>query len=91
MKREVHLLAFGNAVLTGTGAQCPQPRPHRDGSAGGDDERARQRLIDAEVAVTQAQLVIIAAALRATQTSSMPLARLVFPKSDHVTASSATG
>ncbi|HJT92150.1 MAG TPA: acyl-CoA dehydrogenase [Mycobacterium sp.] len=34
--------------------------------AGGDD--ARQRLTDAEVAVTQAQLVIIAAALRATTT-----------------------
>jgi alkylation response protein AidB-like acyl-CoA dehydrogenase len=32
----------------------------------GDQERARQRLIDAEVAVTQAQLVIIAAALQAT-------------------------
>jgi alkylation response protein AidB-like acyl-CoA dehydrogenase len=34
----------------------------------GDQERARQRLIDAEVAVTQAQLVIIAAALQATTT-----------------------
>jgi alkylation response protein AidB-like acyl-CoA dehydrogenase len=32
----------------------------------GDDGGARQRLIDAEVAVTQAQLVIIAAALSAT-------------------------
>jgi alkylation response protein AidB-like acyl-CoA dehydrogenase len=33
-----------------------------------DDGHARQRLIDAEVAVTQAQLVIIAAALQATTT-----------------------
>ena len=33
-----------------------------------DEETARQRLIDAEVAVTQAQLVIIAAALNATTT-----------------------
>jgi alkylation response protein AidB-like acyl-CoA dehydrogenase len=33
-----------------------------------DDEDARQRLIDAEVAVTHAQLVIIAAALQATTT-----------------------
>ena len=31
----------------------------------GDDANARQRLIDAEVAVAQAQLVIIAAALQA--------------------------
>lgn len=34
----------------------------------GDDAHARRRLIDAEVAVTQAQLVIIAAALQATTT-----------------------
>lgn len=39
-----------------------------DGRLAGDNERARQRLIDAEVAVTQAQLVVIAAALRATTT-----------------------
>jgi alkylation response protein AidB-like acyl-CoA dehydrogenase len=38
------------------------------GRLAGDDEHARQRLIDAEVAVTQAQLVIIAAALQATTT-----------------------
>jgi alkylation response protein AidB-like acyl-CoA dehydrogenase len=38
------------------------------GRLAGDDEQARQRLIDAEVAVTQAQLVIIAAALQATTT-----------------------
>lgn len=38
------------------------------GRIAGDDEKARQRLIDAEVAVTQAQLVIIAAALQATTT-----------------------
>ena len=36
------------------------------GRIGGDETRARQRLIGAEVAVTQAQLVIIGAALRAT-------------------------
>ena len=36
------------------------------GRIAGDDANARQRLIDAEVAVAQAQLVIIAAALRAT-------------------------
>lgn len=35
---------------------------------GDDDDHAKQRLIDAEVAVTQAQLVIIAASLRATTT-----------------------
>lgn len=34
----------------------------------GDEENAKRRLVDAEVAVTQAQLVIIAAALRATTT-----------------------
>ncbi|MCV7424058.1 acyl-CoA dehydrogenase family protein [Mycobacterium yunnanensis] len=34
----------------------------------GDDQHARRRLIDAEVAVTQAQLVVIAAALQATTT-----------------------
>ncbi|MEH3133432.1 MAG: acyl-CoA dehydrogenase [Mycolicibacterium neoaurum] len=34
----------------------------------GDAANAKQRLVDAEVAVTQAQLVIIAAALRATTT-----------------------
>jgi len=38
------------------------------GRLAGDGERSRQRLIDAEVAVTQAQLVIIAAALQATTT-----------------------
>ncbi len=38
------------------------------GRIAADDEKARQRLIDAEVAVTQAQLVIIAAALQATTT-----------------------
>ncbi|MET0452426.1 MAG: acyl-CoA dehydrogenase family protein [Mycobacterium sp.] len=38
------------------------------GRIAGDDEHARRRLIDAEVAVTQAQLVIIAAALQATTT-----------------------
>jgi alkylation response protein AidB-like acyl-CoA dehydrogenase len=38
------------------------------GRLAGDEEHARQRLIDAEVAVTQAQLVIIAAALQATTT-----------------------
>jgi alkylation response protein AidB-like acyl-CoA dehydrogenase len=38
------------------------------GRLAGDDEHARQRLVDAEVAVTQAQLVIIAAALQATTT-----------------------
>lgn len=38
------------------------------GRLAGDDDNARQRLIDAEVAVTQAQLVIIDAALRATTT-----------------------
>lgn len=38
------------------------------GRLAGDDQHARQRLIDAEVAVTQAQLVIIAAALQATTT-----------------------
>ncbi|MDA2890194.1 acyl-CoA dehydrogenase family protein [Mycolicibacterium sp. BiH015] len=38
------------------------------GRISGDDARARQRLIDAEVAVTQAQLVIINAALQATTT-----------------------
>jgi len=38
------------------------------GRLAGDDGYARQRLIDAEVAVTQAQLVIIAAALQATTT-----------------------
>ncbi|MGH3583959.1 MAG: acyl-CoA dehydrogenase family protein, partial [Mycobacterium sp.] len=38
------------------------------GRIDGDGEHARRRLIDAEVAVTQAQLVIIAAALAATTT-----------------------
>ena len=38
------------------------------GRIAGDDANARQRLIDAEVAVAQAQLVIIAAALNATTT-----------------------
>lgn len=38
------------------------------GRLAGDHENARQRLIDAEVAVTQAQLAIIAAALQATTT-----------------------
>lgn len=38
------------------------------GRLAGDGEHSRQRLIDAEVAVTQAQLVIIAAALQATTT-----------------------
>jgi alkylation response protein AidB-like acyl-CoA dehydrogenase len=38
------------------------------GRLAGDEDHARQRLIDAEVAVTQAQLVIIAAALQATTT-----------------------
>jgi alkylation response protein AidB-like acyl-CoA dehydrogenase len=38
------------------------------GRVAGDDTHARQHLIDAEVAVTQAQLVIIAAALQATTT-----------------------
>jgi alkylation response protein AidB-like acyl-CoA dehydrogenase len=38
------------------------------GRIAGDDGNARRRLIDAEVAVTHAQLVIIAAALRATAT-----------------------
>jgi alkylation response protein AidB-like acyl-CoA dehydrogenase len=38
------------------------------GRLAGDDEHARERLVDAEVAVTQAQLVIIAAALQATTT-----------------------
>jgi alkylation response protein AidB-like acyl-CoA dehydrogenase len=38
------------------------------GRLAGDDDHARQRLIEAEVAVTQAQLVIIAAALQATTT-----------------------
>jgi alkylation response protein AidB-like acyl-CoA dehydrogenase len=39
-----------------------------EGRLARDDELARQRLIEAEVAVTQAQLVIIAAALQATTT-----------------------
>jgi alkylation response protein AidB-like acyl-CoA dehydrogenase len=39
-----------------------------EGRLESDDHGARQRLIDAEVAVTQAQLVIIAAALQATTT-----------------------
>jgi alkylation response protein AidB-like acyl-CoA dehydrogenase len=38
------------------------------GRIAGDDGHSRQRLIDTEVAVTQAQLVIIAAALHATTT-----------------------
>ncbi|TQR85470.1 acyl-CoA dehydrogenase [Mycobacterium hodleri] len=38
------------------------------GRIDGDDAHARRRLTDAEVAVTQAQLVIIAAALQATTT-----------------------
>ena len=38
------------------------------GRIAGDEANARQRLIDAEVAVAQAQLVIIAAALNATAT-----------------------
>ena len=38
------------------------------GRIAGDEANARQRLIDAEVAVAQAQLVIIAAALNATTT-----------------------
>lgn len=38
------------------------------GRLAGDDGNARQRLIDAEVAVAQAQLVIIAAALKGTTT-----------------------
>jgi alkylation response protein AidB-like acyl-CoA dehydrogenase len=38
------------------------------GRIAGDEENSRPRLIDAEVAVTQAQLVIIAAALQATTT-----------------------
>jgi len=38
------------------------------GRLAGDGEHSRQRLIDAEVAVNQAQLVIIAAALQATTT-----------------------
>lgn len=36
------------------------------GRLAGSDDQARQLLVDAEVAVTQAQLVIVAAALRAT-------------------------
>jgi alkylation response protein AidB-like acyl-CoA dehydrogenase len=39
-----------------------------EGRLARDDEQARQRLIEAELAVTQAQLVIIAAALQATTT-----------------------
>lgn len=60
------------------------------GRIAGDDEKARQRLIDAEVAVTQAQLVIIAAALQATTTILTPLAHQVFPKSGRWTATGAT-
>ena len=56
-----------------------RPKPHSGRAAApwtvsspariaGDEANARQRLIDGEVAVAQAQLVIIAAALNATAT-----------------------
>ncbi len=52
--------------------RCRKPRAALDrivaGRVAGDEENAKRRLIAAEVAVTQAQLVIIAAALHATTT-----------------------
>jgi alkylation response protein AidB-like acyl-CoA dehydrogenase len=58
---EVSADAFAaEAALTQAGAALD--RIH------GDAQEVRRRLVDAEVAVTQAQLVIIAAALRATTT-----------------------